>query len=131
MRRQHQIIPNPRTANDALAVTDGAVTIGYIIERDSAFFAFDADGVLIGEYATRTQAVRSIRWCGELVPPTGPRAPAGAQWMSERAAAVSARPAGARHCRLDAGLLARAIPIAAVENCVLKEHDRLMFRQTA
>lgn len=68
----------PRTANDALAVTDGAVTIGYIIERDSAFFAFDADGVLIGEYATRTQAVRSIRWCGELVPPTGPRAPAGA-----------------------------------------------------
>ena len=28
--------------------------------------------------------------------------------------------------RLDAGLLARAIPIAAVENCVLKEHDRLM-----
>ena len=45
---------------DALAVTDGAVTIGYIIERDSAFFAFDAHGVLIGEYATRTQAVRSI-----------------------------------------------------------------------
>ena len=78
MRRQHQIIPNPRTANDALAVTDGAVTIGYIIERDGAFFAFDADGALIGEYATRTQAVRSIRWCGELVPPTGPRAPAGA-----------------------------------------------------
>jgi hypothetical protein len=31
MRRQHQISPNPRTANDALAVTDGAVTIGYII----------------------------------------------------------------------------------------------------
>jgi hypothetical protein len=60
MRRQHQIIPNPRTANDALAVTDGAVTIGYIIERDSAFFAFDAHGVWIGEYATRTQAVRSI-----------------------------------------------------------------------
>jgi hypothetical protein len=33
MRRQHQIIPNPRTANDALAVTNGAVTIGYIVIR--------------------------------------------------------------------------------------------------
>ena len=84
MRRQHQIIPNPRTANDALAVTDGAVTIGYIIERDSAFFAFDADGVLIGEYATRTQAVRSIRRRGGLFSPTAPRAPGLArQWMSE------------------------------------------------
>jgi hypothetical protein len=60
MPRQHQIIPNPRTADDALAVTDGAITIGFIIARDGAFFAFDADGVLIGEYPTRRAAVRSI-----------------------------------------------------------------------
>jgi hypothetical protein len=45
MRRQHQVIPNPLTADDALAVTNGAMTIGYIIERDGSHFAFDQDGV--------------------------------------------------------------------------------------
>jgi hypothetical protein len=47
MRRQHQVIPNPRTANDALAVTDGAVTIGSIIRAQvgSELNSFQADSL--------------------------------------------------------------------------------------
>jgi len=52
------IIP---TADDpaALAVTDGSVFVGSIVERDGSFFSFDANGTLIGEYATRSAAMRS------------------------------------------------------------------------
>jgi hypothetical protein len=51
-----QIHAQPMT----LAVTDGASTVGFLIERDGSFFAFDQDGTLLGEYATRTQAARAI-----------------------------------------------------------------------
>jgi hypothetical protein len=54
------MIPNPRTAADALSVTDGAITVGYVVERDGSFFAFDVTGTLVGEYGTRRAAVRSI-----------------------------------------------------------------------
>jgi hypothetical protein len=32
-------------------------TIGTVVERGGSNFAFDADGTLIGEYATRIEAV--------------------------------------------------------------------------
>jgi hypothetical protein len=51
-------IPNPRTPG-ALAVTDGTTCIGYIV-HDDTYFAFDADNVLIGEYATQREAMRAM-----------------------------------------------------------------------
>jgi hypothetical protein len=57
---QRSPLPNPRTADDALAVTDGASTAGFLIERDGSFFAFDQDDTLLGECATRTQAACAI-----------------------------------------------------------------------
>jgi hypothetical protein len=51
--------PRPNAPN-ALAVTEGADTIGQIVEQDGIAFAFDASGTLIGEYATRTLAMRAI-----------------------------------------------------------------------
>ena len=53
-------IPNPHTARDALSVTDGATTVGYLVSRDGSHFSFDQDGILIGEFATRRLAMRSI-----------------------------------------------------------------------
>ena len=50
----------PRRRTDCCGKRCGGSIKIITIERDSAFFAFDADGVLIGAYATRTQAVRSI-----------------------------------------------------------------------
>jgi hypothetical protein len=47
-------------ATDALAVTDGSVHVGTIVERHGKHFAFDAAGKHVGTFATRTQAVRSI-----------------------------------------------------------------------
>ena len=52
-------IPNPRVAN-ALRVADGTETVGFPVESDGAFFSFERDGVLIGEFATQRQAMRAI-----------------------------------------------------------------------
>ncbi len=53
-------IPNPRTSAAALAVTDGATTIGFVIPHDGEFFAFDHDQNLLGEFKTQRQAMRAI-----------------------------------------------------------------------
>jgi hypothetical protein len=52
-------IPNLRTAN-ALSVTDSGVTVGFLIKSESAFFSFDRDGVLIGEFKTQREAMRAL-----------------------------------------------------------------------
>jgi hypothetical protein len=54
-----QTIPSHRAAN-ALAVYDGHDVLGYVVEHDGSHFSFDQDGTLIGEYASRTLAMRSI-----------------------------------------------------------------------
>jgi hypothetical protein len=54
------MIPNPRTAATALAVTDGCTTVGYIVECDGSYFAYGADQVLIEEFESQHAAVRSI-----------------------------------------------------------------------
>jgi hypothetical protein len=51
-------------APGALAVTDGSMFIGSIVTTDGSFFAFDATGVLVGEFATQRQAVRAIPKAG-------------------------------------------------------------------
>lgn len=52
-------IPDP-LAPDSLTVTDGHEMVGTIVRRDGSHFAFDADGTLIGEYATRAEAMRAL-----------------------------------------------------------------------
>lgn len=54
------MIPNPHTAAGALAVADGHVTVGYVVEHDGSFFAYGADQILIGEYSTQRAAMRAI-----------------------------------------------------------------------
>jgi hypothetical protein len=50
------------SALNALSVSDGQTTIGTIAERDGAYFALNADGVLIGEHHTRVDAMRALPW---------------------------------------------------------------------
>jgi len=52
-------IPDPRVGN-ALSVCDGHETVGFIVEDDKSFFAFDREATLIGEYPTCKQATRAI-----------------------------------------------------------------------
>ncbi len=58
-RNRQSKIPNPRTAN-ALAVCDGQETVGFLVTQDGSHWAFDADSALIGEYPTRSAALRAI-----------------------------------------------------------------------
>ena len=62
--RTSTLIPK-HTAPDALSVSDGAITVGYIVERDGSHFAFDDSGTLLGEFETQREAVRSIPQTGE------------------------------------------------------------------
>lgn len=48
------------TAAGALAVSDGMTARGSIVERDGSFFAFNADGVLVGEFPALRQAMRAV-----------------------------------------------------------------------
>jgi hypothetical protein len=48
------------SAPGALAVTDGTVAVGSIVERDRAFFAFNVDGVLLGTFSTQRMAVIAL-----------------------------------------------------------------------
>jgi hypothetical protein len=57
LKRYHTSSP---AVADAVTVTDGAVTVGFITERGAKHCAFDAAGTLIGEYRTRVDAVRAI-----------------------------------------------------------------------
>jgi hypothetical protein len=52
-------IPNPRR-DGSLAVYDGSVLCGFIVADDGSHFAFDQSGTLLGEFATRRLAMRSI-----------------------------------------------------------------------
>jgi hypothetical protein len=52
-------IPSADDAN-ALAICDGQQQVGVCVESDGSHFSFGNDGVLIGEYATRLEAVRSL-----------------------------------------------------------------------
>jgi hypothetical protein len=52
-------IPNPN-APDALMVMDGQELVGKILHRDGSYFAFDARGILQGEYRTQGQAMRVL-----------------------------------------------------------------------
>lgn len=52
-------IPRPDAA-DGVAVYDGRHIVGICVEHDGSHFSFGNDGVLIGEYATRLQAARSL-----------------------------------------------------------------------
>jgi hypothetical protein len=58
IRKKITDIPNPHTPG-ALAVSDGTTCIGHIVHAGS-YFAFDADDILIGEYATQREAMRAI-----------------------------------------------------------------------
>ncbi len=58
MNKKRTDIPNPH-APGALAVTDGGTCIGYIVHA-GAYFAFGADGVLVGEYDTQGKAMRAL-----------------------------------------------------------------------
>jgi hypothetical protein len=43
-----------------LAVTDGTALAGHIVPHHGAWFAFDGDHVLVGQFATQREAVLAI-----------------------------------------------------------------------
>jgi hypothetical protein len=52
-------------------VSDGHETCGYIIPHDGAFFSFDIDGTLLGEFKTQREATRAIpkranKWANDM-----------------------------------------------------------------
>jgi hypothetical protein len=49
-------LPNLRTSNKTLGVTDGATTAGYLVEHDAEFFSCDAEFVLLGTFASPSGA---------------------------------------------------------------------------
>ena len=53
-------VPNPKAPN-AILVSNGNTLLGTMVERDNAFFTFDAKGALIGAYASDSEAMRSIQ----------------------------------------------------------------------
>ena len=52
-------IPKFRASN-AMAVTDGHKTCGFILKHDGEFWAFDKAGELVGEYPTQSAAMRAL-----------------------------------------------------------------------
>ena len=50
-------------AVDAMAVTIGTETIGFVVHRDSSYFAFDTNEQLVGEYPSKRAAMRSLNRC--------------------------------------------------------------------
>ncbi len=65
-------VPNPNSPH-ALAVSDGAQTVGIIVECDGSFFSFDTDNILLGKFQTQREAVRAIPRSKEF-PLSGDRA---------------------------------------------------------
>ena len=47
-------------AVDAMAVTIGTETIGFVAHRDSSYFAFDTNEQLVGAFRSQREAMRSI-----------------------------------------------------------------------
>ena len=58
-QQRYSTIPSAR-AFGFLAVTDGTIAVGTVMERDHSFFSYGTDEVLIGEYPTLAAAVRSL-----------------------------------------------------------------------
>jgi hypothetical protein len=54
-------------APGALAVSDGSTFAGSIVAMDGAFFAFDADGILLGAFHTQRAAMRVIPKAADAV----------------------------------------------------------------
>jgi hypothetical protein len=52
-------IPSPHNPN-ALSIADGQTHVGKVLHHDGAYFAFDADDVLVGEYRTQREAARAL-----------------------------------------------------------------------
>jgi hypothetical protein len=52
-------IPSMNAAG-ALAVYDGQIRSGTIVEHDGEYFAFDSSGTLLGEFATLSEATKVI-----------------------------------------------------------------------
>ena len=50
----------PHVNANALAVTDGTVTAGFIVEHIGAHFAFGPDQKLIGNFPTRAAAIAAL-----------------------------------------------------------------------
>jgi hypothetical protein len=53
-------LANPRTSNKTLSVTDGTTTAGYVVEHDGEFYSYDAEFVLLGKFASQSEATRAI-----------------------------------------------------------------------
>jgi hypothetical protein len=67
-KQQRYSTITPAKAPGFLAVTDGTIAVGTVMERDHSFFSYGTDEVLIGEYPTLAAAVRSLpRTDGALV----------------------------------------------------------------
>ena len=52
--------PIPHVNANSLAVTDGTVTAGFIVEHIDAHFAFGPDQKLIGKFPTRAAAIAAL-----------------------------------------------------------------------
>jgi hypothetical protein len=52
--------PSLRAAKNAIAVTDGIITAGWLIESDGQHYAFDHCGRCTGLFPTRAEAVCSL-----------------------------------------------------------------------
>ena len=50
----------PHVNANALAVTDGTETVGFVVERIGAHFAFGPDQKLIGKFSSRAEAVAAL-----------------------------------------------------------------------
>jgi hypothetical protein len=59
-KQQRYSTITPARAPGFLAVTDGTIAVGTVMERDHSFFSYGTDEVLIGEYPTLAAAVRSL-----------------------------------------------------------------------
>ncbi len=57
--RRKSKIPSPHSPG-AMAVTDGQHLAGAIVYSDGSYFAFDDDDVLVGEFESCIEAMRSI-----------------------------------------------------------------------
>jgi hypothetical protein len=55
----NKIVPRAN-APESLAVNDGQTCIGHIVASGGSYFAFDADNILFGEFATQREALRAL-----------------------------------------------------------------------
>lgn len=58
-KRIRHPIPKP-DAPGALAVSDGTMTVGHVVEHDGSVCAFDITDTLVGKFETQTEAMRAL-----------------------------------------------------------------------